>query len=245
MLLALILGSCKKQDSQPIHDKELSTYNIIILDRSGSMSPIQQETVSGTDSIINDIRVQCTDSCEQIVTLMSFSSMGNIFHSLNCSADSMPAFTEKDYSPEGGTPLFDAIGETCKKAEAYVDSMNFDIVSISIITDGLENSSHTYSQDAIQNLIARLSEKGWLFAYIGAGHNVEDVANALGIKNYMTFTKSSEGTKYMIDQNRSSRYNYYKKMERIINDERKRKGRELTNEEKATLRKLQNTEYYE
>lgn len=32
MLLALILGSCKKQDSQPIHDKELSTYNIIILD---------------------------------------------------------------------------------------------------------------------------------------------------------------------------------------------------------------------
>lgn len=245
MSLALILGSCKKQDTQPIGNKELNTYNIIILDRSGSMSSIQHETVAGTDSIINDIRVLCTDSCEQIVTLMSFSSMGNKFHSLHCSADSMPSFTDKDYFPEGRTPLFDAIGETCKKAEAYVDSMNFDIVSVTIITDGLENSSHTYNQDAIQNMIARLSEKGWLFAYIGAGHNVADVANSLGIKNYMTFTKNSDGTKYMIEQNRTSRYNYYKKMERTINEERKRKGRELTTEEKASLRKHHNSEYFE
>lgn len=245
MLFILTLVSCKKQNNQIILDKELCTYNIIILDRSGSMWPILQETVSGADSIIQDIKLQCSDSCQQIITLMSFSSKGNIYHSLHCSADSMPLFTKNDYTPEGTTPLFDAIGETCKKAEVYVDSMDFDIVSVSIITDGLENSSCTYNQAAIQTMIARLSEKGWLFAYIGAGHNVKGVADTLGIKNYMTFTKNSDGTKDMIERNRTSRFNYYKKMERSINEERKRKGRELTNDEKETLRKRQSTEYYE
>lgn len=244
MLVALIMTSCKKQNANTLQDAGISTYNIIILDRSGSMSPIQHETVAGTDSIINDIKAQCSGSSQQMITLMSFSSEGNIFHSLHCSADSMPSFTENDYTPDGMTPLYDAIGETCKKAEAYVDSMNFDIVSVSIITDGLENDSRTYSEDSIRSMIARLNEKGWLFAYVGAGHDVESVAKSLGIKNYMTFAKSSAGTMDMIDKNRNSRFNYYQKMSRSLNEERRNKGRELTNEEKAALRKRHNAGYY-
>lgn len=241
----MILVSCKKQNTPTTPDGGLSTYNIIIIDRSGSMYTIQEETVAGTDSIIKDIKSQCSDSCQQVITLMSFSSTGNIYHSLNCAADSMPVFTRNEYNPNGLTPLFDAIGETCKKAEVYVDSMNFYIVSVSIITDGLENASHIYNQDSIISMIERLSEKGWLFAYIGVGHDVENVAKSLGVKNYMTFTKSSEGTKDMIYRNRISRNNYYKKMERTINEEHKRKGRNLTNEEKAALRKNHNTDYFE
>jgi len=87
---------------------------------------------------------------------------------------------------------------------------------VTIITDGYENASHEFSQTAIKSLIDSYKEQGWQFTYIGADHDVEQVAYSLHINHSLQFDKSEEGTQRMFAHDRRSRSRWMDRMKSIL-----------------------------
>lgn len=105
--------------------------------------------------------------------------------------------TLADYEPCCMTPLYDAIGNVCTRLHTTIKDDESASVAVTIITDGYENASREFSAKAIKALIEAYKQEGWMFAYIGADHDVESVAFNLSIDNTMTWEKTEEGTEKM------------------------------------------------
>lgn len=181
-------------------------YNLIILDESGSMTSIYKQALDGINETINGIRKNQENYPEQrhFVSIVTFEGEG--MNGVKTRRDREPvgnvsAFTGKDYQPGGCTPLYDAMGKAITALDAKVEKG--DCVLVTIITDGMENSSEEYSGKAVKELVARQREKGWTFAYIGANQDAVEVARDLNILNAMNYDASPEGVVCM-----SMRYNY-------------------------------------
>ena len=175
------------------------TYNIIILDKSGSMSCVRKETVDNVNEILGSIRSSQEKNAEveQIVTLVAFCGC-----EIKTLIDAQPVskvdnISFKSYQPCCTTPLYDAIGMTITKLQKRIIDEENAAVAVTVITDGYENSSHEYSRVSIKALIDAYKEKGWMFAYIGADHDVESVAFSLSIDNALRFEKTSGGMEKM------------------------------------------------
>jgi hypothetical protein len=213
-----------------MQSKKVRVYNVIILDESGSMSSVLAPTIRGFNEVvqtINEVKEQFPDQ-EHFASLVTFSgrNIKTVFWNENTSR--LRPLTESDYQPAGGTPLFDAIGLTCKRLEEEIGSgnrtssrFNFrDIfkkqedpkeeiessVFVTIITDGEENSSLKFSGIQIKNMIESFKERNWIFAYIGTDHNVEAVAQRMSINNVMRFEKNERDMEMMIKKDKAVRY---------------------------------------
>jgi len=175
----------------------MNIYNVIILDESGSMSSIYKETLTSMNEVLSGIRKNQEEFPEQhhYVTIVTFE--GNGISGVKTRRDRVPIdtiepFTEKDYRPGGCTPLYDAMGKTLNELEGMIHPE--DKVMATVITDGMENASHEYSGKTIKALVARLREKGWVLAYIGANQDAVEVARDLNIGNALNFDATPEGT---------------------------------------------------
>lgn len=195
--------------------KVTNIYNLIILDESGSMSSIYEQALSGANETIQTIRAaqaSATDQ-KQFLTFVTFSS-GNI-ESVRTIIDTMPIdkvkdLTSENFRPNGCTPLYDAMGWSLTRLENMVS--DDDQVLVTIITDGMENSSYKYSGPAVFNIVKRLRAKGWTFVYIGANQDAVEVAKKMNIDNAMNFKATHEDTKRMWHDYRKSTSGYYEKV---------------------------------
>ena len=116
------------------------------------------------------------------------------------------------------TPLYDAVGNTITAVHRLMEGDNNAIASVTVITDGYENASKEYSHKAIKSLIEAYKNEGWLFAYIGADHDVEAVAFNLSIDNHMAFEKSEEGIRRMFCKFNLSRDRYLDEVVSTMSD---------------------------
>lgn len=185
---------------KPINLKVMNIYNVIILDESGSMSPIYKETLSSINEVFNGIRKNQKEFPEQknFVTIVTFEGHG--MKGIKMRRDRVPVeiiadFTEADYRPGGCTPLYDAMGKTLNELEGLIQTE--DRVLATVITDGYENSSEEYSGKTIKALLGRLRDKGWTFAYIGANQDAVEVARDLHIDNALNFDATADGIEVM------------------------------------------------
>jgi hypothetical protein len=89
-----------------------------------------------------------------------------------------------------------------------------DHVLVTVITDGYENDSHSFTAAMVKELVDSLSGKDWVFTYIGANQDSEQVAGGLGIRNAMDFEVTVTGSAVMWDRMNSSHREYYKKVRR-------------------------------
>ena len=160
------------------------------------MSSIYKETLQSMNEVLGGIRKNQEDHPDQQhnVTIVTFEGLG--IGGVKMRRDRVPVekikdFTEKDYRPGGCTPLYDAMGQTLNRLEGLVTAE--DKVMATIITDGYENASEEYSGKAVKSLVARLRDKGWVFAYIGANQDAVEVAKDLNISNALNFDTSPEG----------------------------------------------------
>lgn len=190
--------------------------NLIILDESGSMLPIRRVSVKGVNKTLNTIRAAYDEfpQQEQFVTLATFSdhpyNNGNycrVKRGLQSITD-VTNLKESEYVPNGGTPLWDTMGKLLTELEDKVTDE--DLVLVTIITDGLENCSIEYDAESIRRLVGRLSEKGWVFTYIGANQDVALTAGQMGIRNYYQYSSDSEGTRKMYEKESRSRTRFYR-----------------------------------
>ncbi len=185
-------------------------FNVIILDKSGSMTSIAKQAIDGVNETIASIRRSQEKHPEQenLLTLVAFCGceIKKIYE--QCPIDEVKPITSNDYKPCCMTPLYDAIGNTITAVHRLMESETNAIASVTIITDGYENASKEFTHKAIRSLIEAYKSEGWLFAYIGAEHDVEAVSFSLSIDNNLTFDKNEESTKAMFCCLQESRDSY-------------------------------------
>lgn len=177
------------------------TEIIFLLDRSGSMSGLESDTIGGFNSFI---KKQCSLGRTHLTTIL-FDDKYEILH--NGVDASTVTLTEKEYYTRGSTALLDAIGKTIIdvgfRLSHLIESEYPSKVIFVITTDGLENSSKEYTYEKVKQMISRQKEVcNWEFIFMGANIDVAEESHKLGINPTMAFSyrSSSEGTKRMYNQ---------------------------------------------
>jgi len=190
-------------------------YNLVILDKSGSMESIRKEAIDGYNETLGTIRaaqLKHIDSQEHFVSLAAFCSCGiDMIYDKTPIADA-GKLTKKQYEPCCCTPLFDAIGKTIKELKKDIKEVPDAAVLVTIITDGYENDSKEWTGPAVKKLIDECKEDGWMFSFIGAGEDVVKVATTISVTNTVVWEKTSEGTREIFENENAAQSRYYDRM---------------------------------
>lgn len=187
-------------------------YNLIILDESGSMSSIERATVSGLNETIQSIKSAQGkhDDQQHFLSLLSFNSEHMTWHYDLAPVSGIEEFAGEKYEPNGCTPLYDAIGMGISKLRRQIT--DDDMVLVTIITDGLENSSSEFNFKSITKLMDTMKAKGWVITYIGANQDALEEAHKMHIDNGLSYDATPEGVKSMMKFERSRRAVLYEAM---------------------------------
>ena len=211
-----VRGLFEFTDKNPRAESETRIYNLIILDESGSMMGIRNQALTGVNETIKGIRDAQQENADdnQMLCFVTFDQDDKrpdvrvIID--NERIENVEDVKPEQYNPGGCTPLFDAMGLSITALQKQVK--DGDHVLVTVVTDGYENASHIYTAAMIKELVESLSQKGWVFTYIGANQDSEQTAGGLGISSTMDFEASEMGSAMMWDKMRSSNREYYKKV---------------------------------
>lgn len=208
----------KSKQTTPEPRKHNRVINLIILDESGSMTSMYNAALEGMNSTIENVKKQqqeCPD-IEQRISIVTFNSDGIKLRYRNVRADEARPYSERDFRPEACTPLYDAMGKSLVKLEPYVTQD--DAVIVTIITDGLENSSREFSGYEIHRLVDRLTEKGWLFTYVGANQDAFEVGKSMGISVTLDFKSTEEDACFAYEKMSRSRDSFNRRLRESRSD---------------------------
>ena len=202
-------------------ESKVQVFNLIILDKSGSMSSIERAAVAGFNETVGGIRSaqkQFAATQEHYVSLLTFCSC-KMEYVYDCvPVDEVKTLTSKDYQPCCGTPLYDAMGHGINDMLKKTKDVEGATVVVTVITDGEENSSTEYSGKAIKALVDKMhKDYGWNFAYIGTNQDVEAVAVSLSITNTMLFEDTEAGMTKAWEKERKSKQRMYSRMDEAVN----------------------------
>lgn len=164
-----------------------TTEIIFILDRSGSMETIKKDAIGGFNAYVEDQKKQ---EGEAKMTLILFDNLYEVVYKGKDIKEVEP-LNESTYIPRGSTALLDAIGKTLNEG---VTDPNADKHLVVIMTDGEENSSREYTNEAIKKATEDLiATQKWQFIYLGANQDAFSVASRIGINtsNSLSFTTDS------------------------------------------------------
>jgi len=153
---------------------------IFLLDRSGSMETCWDDTIGGYNSFVKD-----QAEFGGTMTLVQFDHEYLVTYS-KTPMDKVVPLTRETYKPRGSTALLDAIGRTIKEWKEETAP------TVIILTDGIENASHSFTKPHIKDLIELKTKDGWQFVYLGANQDAFAEAGSMGIAP--TCTMNYEGT---------------------------------------------------
>ena len=163
-----------------------TTELVFILDRSGSMSGLETDTIGGFNSMIAK---QKKEAGEALVSTVLFDNETEVIHDRVVIAD-VPNLTDKEYFVRGCTALLDAVGGAIHhigNVHKYARKEDVPEKTLFIITtDGMENASHHYTYDKVRHMIERQKERcGWEFLFLGANIDAAAEAKRFGIDESM------------------------------------------------------------
>lgn len=178
------------------------TELVFILDRSGSMSGLESDTIGGFNAMIQK---QKKESGEVYVSTILFDNVSEVLHD-RLKLKRIPKMTEKDYTVRGCTALVDAIGGAIRhigNIHKYARPEDVPAHTMFIITtDGMENASTHYSSDEVKKMIERQKEKyGWEFLFIGANIDAVETAAQFGIDHNraVNYNADHKGTQVLYE----------------------------------------------
>ena len=172
------------------------TEIVFILDRSGSMSGLEKDTIGGFNAMIEKQKKQ--DGKAYVSTVL-FDHESVVLHD-RLPLEQIKPMTEDDYTVRGCTALLDAIGGAVKhigNIHKYARPEDVPEHTMFVITtDGLENASRKYNSRDIKRLIESKKEEGWEFLFIGANIDAIETANDYGISadRAVNYNADSQGT---------------------------------------------------
>ena len=171
------------------------TELIFILDRSGSMGHLTDETIGGFNSLVEK---QKKDGNAFLTTVL-FDNEYELLHD-HLPIEQVPTLTKNEYYVRGCTALLDAVGKTMdavgQRLANTPEEERPGKVIFTITTDGYENASHSYTLSRIKEMITHQREVyKWEFVFLGANIDAVETAETLGISRHMakTYTASSQG----------------------------------------------------
>ena len=172
-------------------DKKM-TELVFILDRSGSMGGLEEDTIGGFNSMLKKQKYENQDIN---VTTVLFDDKIDIIHDRFPISIIQP-MTEKDYYVRGCTALLDAVGEAIHKIENVENHLPKEHKASKVIfvitTDGHENSSRVYSYSQIKRMVEAKKELGWEFLFLGANIDAIGEAEKLGISRNRAVTYEND-----------------------------------------------------
>jgi len=170
---------------------------VFILDRSGSMSGLERDTIGGFNSMLNK---QKQLEGDVFVTTVLFDHEINLLHD-RLNIRSVRLMTGNDYVPRGTTALLDALGSTIDhigNIHKYARRRDVPEKTLFVImTDGMENASHRFDSKRVKEMIRRQEKKyGWEFMFLGANIDAVETGASFGIRpeNSVRFHCDSQGT---------------------------------------------------
>ena len=173
------------------------TEIVFILDRSGSMSGLEADTIGGFNSMIEK---QKKAEGEALISTVLFDNVSKVLHD-RVEVQDIRKMTDEDYTVRGCTALLDAIGGTIHhigNIHKYARPEDVPEHTMFVITtDGMENASHHYSSDRVKQMIERQKSKyGWEFLFLGANIDAVETAGQFGINadRAVNYQCDSEGT---------------------------------------------------
>ena len=175
---------------------------VFVLDRSGSMSGLESDTIGGFNSMIEKQK-KIDGKC--YVTTVLFDSFYETIHDRVELGEIRP-MTDRDYSVRGCTALLDALGSTIHHiAQIHKYARAEDVpehVTFVIMTDGMENASRRYTSDEVKKMIEHEKEKyGWEFLFLAANIDAVETARRYGIDSNRAanYRASTRGTRRAYD----------------------------------------------
>ena len=182
--------------------KKNLTEIVFILDRSGSMSGLEQDTIGGFNSLIEK---QKKEDGEAYISTVLFDHISEVLHD-RVDLKKIKPMTEDEYYVRGSTALLDAVGGAINhigNVHKYARKEDVPEKTIFVImTDGYENASRRYDYDEIRRMITRQKKKyGWEFMFLGANIDVISEARKFGVDEEMAveFLNDKKGTAVSYD----------------------------------------------
>lgn len=173
-----------------------ATHISVILDRTGSMQSIREDTIGGFNAFLHE---QQAEPGEATLTLVQFDSQDpyEVIHHYQ-PIQGIPDLTSATYVPRASTPLLDALGRGINDLEKHItdlDQKPARIIMV-IITDGQENASREFTHAQIKKMIAAKQQENWQFVFLSADLSAINDAARSGIKmsSSMAFDKTSQGS---------------------------------------------------
>ena len=173
------------------------TELVFILDRSGSMSGLERDTIGGFNSMIEK---QKKEAGEAVVSTVLFDNESVVIHD-RLPLSKVPPMTEEEYFTRGCTALLDALGGAIHhigNVHKYARKEDVPEKTMFIITtDGYENASRRYDYHKVRKMIERQKEKyGWEFLFLGANIDAAAEAKRFGISadRAVNYKCDEEGT---------------------------------------------------
>jgi len=170
---------------------------VFILDRSGSMSGLESDTIGGYNSMLEK---QKKEQGEAVITTVLFDDKYELLHD-RINLKGIEPITDKEYFVRGSTALLDAVGKTINKIGNVQKHTAYDQraehVMFVITTDGMENASREFSYEKVRQMIERQKSKyGWEFIFLGANIDAVAAAERFGISKdrASNYNADSEGT---------------------------------------------------
>lgn len=173
------------------------TELVFILDRSGSMSGLESDTIGGYNAMLEK---QKKEPGEAIITTVLFDDKYELLHD-RINLPGIAPITDKEYFVRGSTALLDAVGRTINKIgnvqKHTAEEERAEHVMFVITTDGMENASREFGYEKVRQMIEHQKCKyGWEFIFLGANIDAIAAAEKFGIDKdrAVNYNADSEGT---------------------------------------------------
>lgn len=192
--------------------KKNYTHIHVVLDRTGSMETIRNDTIGGFNSFLQEQQELPGKATMSLVQFDSQDPYEVVLDFENISK--AKKLTRETYVPRAATPLLDAIGRSINDVEEKISAMKKkpDGIIIAVITDGQENSSQEFNLDQIKKMIEDKQNEKWQFAFLSADlASIKDAIDmGIPLASTMSYGTTPDGVHTMYSSVSQSVSNYRK-----------------------------------